>query len=111
MCTKCGSYADTVAKGLARPCAGRSNPHTRRCLKLLKSGKHPRSGHSIGKPVYEVGSIPTASSHQASGKRPLIEISPDAMSTADKMHAGLLRIRAKEAAARVAKGVGVMDFS
>jgi hypothetical protein len=110
-CTRCGAYADNVAKGLSKPCQGHPNTHTVRCLKALKRGRHPRSGIEIGLPQYEVlnssskkqkvidEQLPDAPpAREVQGmKRKVETIGP---TTAERRAALLERVRAKEAKAK-----------
>ena len=57
-CTRCGSYADTVAKGLAKPCRGKAQGKLIggglvRQLKVLMSGRHPRTLAVLPPPLPE----------------------------------------------------------
>ena len=103
-CTKCGAYADNIAKGLARPCGGQPRVHSIRCLKALKRGKHPRTGAELGKPQYEITNckISAVAPMQVTGASVLEKRKRDNATTgptaAERREALLQRIRAKEAA-------------
>ena len=109
-CTRFGCYADNVTQGLAKPCQGRPNLHTTRCLKAFKRGRHPRTNAELGPPQYEVvnGRRPIVQSQptepeviiempvQNDKKRKVEAVGP---TTAEKRAALLARVRAKEARA------------
>jgi hypothetical protein len=57
-CMRCGSYATSVAKGLAKPCAGRyqgrwGSGGLAGQLKVLLSGRHPKTLDAIPPPLPE----------------------------------------------------------
>ena len=52
-CTRCGSYANSVAKGLSKPCSGKGGGGKLGQLKVLQSGRHPKTFAPLPRPVPE----------------------------------------------------------
>eukprot|EP00929_Paragymnodinium_shiwhaense_P102607 TRINITY_DN65803_c0_g1_i3.p1 TRINITY_DN65803_c0_g1~~TRINITY_DN65803_c0_g1_i3.p1 ORF type:complete len:967 (+),score=210.69 TRINITY_DN65803_c0_g1_i3:52-2952(+) len=110
-CTKCGAYASSVARGLAKPCPGKVQSSSRGGmagqLRTLLAGKHPVTRKRLPEPLPEPawGAAPHAKRRQlqegsacglqSSNLRPAIHAL-----TADERKADILaRVRAKELAA------------
>ena len=50
-CRRCGSYAESVPKGLSKPCVGEAGRAGTRNIKLLTEGWHPRTWRKLQAPV------------------------------------------------------------
>ena len=106
-CTTCGSYARSVARGLAKSCPGRFlgvgyAGGLPRQLKVLQSGRHPVTLRRIAQPsrlAAATCSTAAAASCISLGCRPPVAL----QSSAERFEALRQRVRAKEAASAAAK--------
>ena len=113
-CARCGAYAQSVAKGLSKPCPGRIQGAWRRGgllgqLKVLQSGRHPKTFEQLPRPIPESMWRSADASDDPGGDDVTLaqllhtDLRPPQHpeSSGERRTALFARIRAKEAASKV----------
>ena len=79
-CDRCGAYAETRGRGLARPCrgpvtggnkVGRQLKDVQARLRTLRAGRHPTSGIELDAARHALPSVPARSGHDRERSRSL----------------------------------------